>query len=234
MCLQVVQNLLELLAGLPMQALPHQEGKFVGILARSWDTHCAWPVVVKMGQLVRQLLEMVWLQARSVLDDVVAGWIDCALPDRLRDKEEIISLRQGYHIVNHCPTRWIGRLPSHLEEPCVDPLAGNDLVLHHVGDLSITNTVPVHNDPGWKVPVDLGVLSEGLGYCRTHVVVQLLSRVSVQVGHTKILGEGAIHACNDSAHRPSLLSTIMIGVVSNHHRVLQGDFDSPRLTSKLR
>ena len=94
--------------------------------------------------------------------------------------------------------------------------------------------LPIHDYSGGKITVDFGILSECLGNGRTHVVVQLLGRVSVQVGHTKILGEGAVHACHDSAHRPSLLSTIMIGVVANHHRVLEGDFDSPRLSSKLR
>merc|ERR1712055_1147760 len=126
-CLQVVKHLLELLARLPVQALSHQEGQFVGVLARSWDTHCAWPVVVEVSQLVRQLLEMVRLQARSVLDDVVAGGVYCALPNRLGNQEEVVPLWQGDHVIHHSPTRWVRGLPRHLEEPRVDSFADNDV-----------------------------------------------------------------------------------------------------------
>ena len=41
--------------------------------------------VVVVGQLVRQLLEVVRLQVRGVLVDIVAGGVDCALSDKLRD-----------------------------------------------------------------------------------------------------------------------------------------------------
>jgi len=99
----------------------------VGILAWGWDTHCTWPVVIEMRQLVRQLLEMVRLQARSVLDDIVTGRVHGALPNGLRHQEEVVPLRQGHHVVYYSPTGWVGRLSCHLEKSGVDPLADYDV-----------------------------------------------------------------------------------------------------------
>ena len=133
-------------------------------LAGGGHHHGPRPVVIEVGQLVRQLLEVIGLQAGGVLDDVVAGGVDGALPHGLGDKEEVISLREGDNIIHDGATGRVGGLATHLEEPCVDPLAdydvgeekliiseagsseavldGGDLMLHHVWDLSITNTVP--------------------------------------------------------------------------------------------
>ena len=94
--------------------------------------------------------------------------------------------------------------------------------------------LPVHDDSSWKVSIDLCILSQCLGYGRTHVVVQLLCRVGVKVGHAEILGEGTVHAGHNSTDRPSLLSTVMVRVVANDHGVFEGDFNSPRLSTKLR
>ena len=55
--LEVVEDLLQLLAGLPVEALPHQEGQLVGILAGGGHPHSPWPVVVQVGKLVGQLLQ---------------------------------------------------------------------------------------------------------------------------------------------------------------------------------
>ena len=44
-----------------------------------------------MSELVCQLLEVLWLQAAGVLNDVVARGVDGPLPDRLRHEEEIVS-----------------------------------------------------------------------------------------------------------------------------------------------
>jgi hypothetical protein len=55
--LKVVKNLLQLLARLPVEALPHQEGQLVGVLAGGGHPHSPWPVVVQVGQLVGQLLQ---------------------------------------------------------------------------------------------------------------------------------------------------------------------------------
>ena len=70
---------------------------------------------------------MVWLQSRSVLDDIVAGGVHCPLPHRLGDEEEIVPLRQGDHIIHNSATRRVGRHTIHLEEPRVDLLADNDV-----------------------------------------------------------------------------------------------------------
>ena len=57
----------------------------MGVLAGGGHTDCARPVVVEMSQLVRQLLELVRLEAAAVLQHVVAGGVNSALPDRLAD-----------------------------------------------------------------------------------------------------------------------------------------------------
>ena len=60
------------------------------ILAGRRHAHGARPVVVEVGQLVGQLLDVLRLQARGVLDDVVAGGVDGALPHRLGHQEEVV------------------------------------------------------------------------------------------------------------------------------------------------
>ena len=52
----------------------------MGVLAGGGNTDSARPVVVEVGQLVRQLLEVLGLEAAGVLHHVVAGRVDGALP----------------------------------------------------------------------------------------------------------------------------------------------------------
>ena len=52
----------------------------MGVLAGGGNTDGAGPVVVEVGQLVRQLLQVLRLQPRGVLHHVVAGGVDGALP----------------------------------------------------------------------------------------------------------------------------------------------------------
>ena len=52
----------------------------VSVLAGGGNTDSAGPVVVEVGQLVRQLLEVLRLQAAGVLHHVVTGRVDGALP----------------------------------------------------------------------------------------------------------------------------------------------------------
>ena len=59
---QIEEDILERLAGLLVQALAHQEGELVRVLAGGGDPHRARPVVVQVGQLVRQLLDMLRLK----------------------------------------------------------------------------------------------------------------------------------------------------------------------------
>jgi hypothetical protein len=75
---------------------------------------------------------MIWLETRSVLDDIVAGGVDSALPDGLGDEEEVVPLRQGDHVIHHGATGRVGGHSTHPEEPGVDSLAHND-----VGELDL-------------------------------------------------------------------------------------------------
>ena len=52
-----------------MQRLADQEGELVSVLAGGGHPHRARPVVVEVGQLVRQLLDMLRLQTGVILDD---------------------------------------------------------------------------------------------------------------------------------------------------------------------
>ena len=73
-----------------MKTLPHEEGELVSILAGGGHPHCPGPVVVQMTQFVCQLLEVIWREARVILDHVIGRGIDGALPHTLRHEEEII------------------------------------------------------------------------------------------------------------------------------------------------
>ena len=48
------------------------------------------PVVVEVGQLVGQTLDVLRLQPRGVLDYIVAGGVDRALPHRLGHQVEVV------------------------------------------------------------------------------------------------------------------------------------------------
>ena len=56
---QIEENILERLAGLLVQALAHQEGELVRVLAGGGDPHRARPVVVHVGQLVGHALNKI-------------------------------------------------------------------------------------------------------------------------------------------------------------------------------
>ena len=51
----------------------------MSILTHHGNSDSAWPVVVEVGQLVGQSLDVVRLQSRAVLDDIVAGGVHSAL-----------------------------------------------------------------------------------------------------------------------------------------------------------
>ena len=101
----------------------------MSILARSRDTDSARPVVVEVGKFVCKLLqynkshdlitqkthylEMVWLQPRCILDNIVTGGIDGSLSDGLRYKEEVVSLWQCHYVVHYRPTRRIRGFSIH-------------------------------------------------------------------------------------------------------------------------
>ena len=50
-----------------METLSHEEGKLVSVLARSGDSDGAGPVVVQVGQLVGQLLDVLGLTKYKLL-----------------------------------------------------------------------------------------------------------------------------------------------------------------------
>ena len=52
-----------------MKTLPHEEGELVSVLAGGGHPHRARPVVVEVGQLVRQLLNVLRLESAIILDD---------------------------------------------------------------------------------------------------------------------------------------------------------------------
>ena len=66
---QVEQRILQLVAWLLVQRLADQEGELVGVLAGGGHPHRARPVVVEVGQLVRQLLNVLRFETRVVFDD---------------------------------------------------------------------------------------------------------------------------------------------------------------------
>ena len=66
----------------------------MGVLAGGGHPDSAGPVVVEVGQLVGQHLDVLGLQAGGVLDDVVAGGVDGALPHGLGDEEEVVPGRE--------------------------------------------------------------------------------------------------------------------------------------------
>ena len=99
-------------------------------------------------------------------------------------------------------------------------LDGLDLVLHNVGDLSVSNPVPVHDDPGGKTPVDVLELSEYLADVGYEVVVQLLGGIGVHGSTRHPLGEGLVHGGDHGPHTPPLLSRVVVGVVPDDHGIL--------------
>ena len=52
----------------------------MSVLTGSGDSDGAGPVIVEVGQLVGQLLDVLRLEAAAVLNHVVAGGVDCPLP----------------------------------------------------------------------------------------------------------------------------------------------------------
>ena len=106
----------------------------MGVLTRGRHAYRARTVKVEMGQLVGQPLQLIRLEPALVHDHVVAGGIDCALPDRLGDKEEIVAFRQCDGVVHDGAAGRIavGSLHRTGEETSVDPLAHDNKGYHWV------------------------------------------------------------------------------------------------------
>ena len=100
----------------------------MSILARSRNPHSARPVVVKMGELVGESLDVLGHQTGGVLHYVVGCGVHSALVHRLGHEEEVVPrrwiktiieankekpLRQGHVTVHHSATWRVRRLPIH-------------------------------------------------------------------------------------------------------------------------
>ena len=72
----------------------HQEGKLVCILAGRGHPHSSRPVVVEVGELVGQSLDVLWHQAGGVLHYVVGCGVHSALVHRLGHEEEVVPKRR--------------------------------------------------------------------------------------------------------------------------------------------
>ena len=68
----------------------HKEGKLVRILARSGHPDRARPVVVEVGELVGERLDVLRKQLRGVFHHIVGGRVEGALVHRVRHKEEVV------------------------------------------------------------------------------------------------------------------------------------------------
>ena len=75
-----------------------QEGELVRVLTGRGHTHCSRPIVVQVSELVGQPLQLVGGEAALIHDDVVAGGVDSALPHRLGDEEEVVSVSYKYYV----------------------------------------------------------------------------------------------------------------------------------------
>ena len=74
----------------------HQEGKLVCILAGRRHPHSSRPVVVEVGELVGESLDVLGQQPGGVLHHVVGGGVHSALVHRLRHKEEVVPAQDAF------------------------------------------------------------------------------------------------------------------------------------------
>ena len=100
-----MEEIFEPVIWLLVKRVSNEECQFVGVLADGRDSHCPSPVVVQVGHLIGQLLDVVWGEAGGVEDDIVGGWVDGALAHGLGDEEEIETLRKGHNVVHHSTRR---------------------------------------------------------------------------------------------------------------------------------
>ena len=77
----------------------------MSILARSRHPDSSRPVVVEVGELVGERLDVLRQQPGGVLHYVVGGGVDGALVHRLRDEEEVIPEQNGLSMRQNRPDR---------------------------------------------------------------------------------------------------------------------------------
>ena len=85
----------------------------MSILARSRHPDSSRPVVVEVGELVGERLDVLRQQPGGVLHYVVGGGVDGALVHRLRDKEEVIPKQNVVNINQTDRTEETSQARSH-------------------------------------------------------------------------------------------------------------------------
>ena len=83
----------------------HKEGKLVRILARSTHPDSARPVVVEVGELVGERLDVYRQQPGGVLYQIVGGGVDGALVHGLQHKEEVVPKQDVVKIMQTLNTK---------------------------------------------------------------------------------------------------------------------------------
>ena len=86
---QIEEQIIQTVGGHAMQGISDQECQLVSVLTDHGDPDCPGPVVVQVGQLVAQPLDVLRLQARRVPDHVVRGRVHRPLPHRLGHQEKV-------------------------------------------------------------------------------------------------------------------------------------------------
>ena len=101
----------------------------ISIIGRSQNT---WPVEVQVRQLVGELLKLVRVQVRRVVNNVVVHGCHRSLSDLLRDEEKVVHVAtRDFRIDDRARMRIVFFiLLVAPEEPLIDPL-----FQHNVGDL---------------------------------------------------------------------------------------------------
>uniref|UniRef100_A0A2M4B5B7 Putative secreted protein n=1 Tax=Anopheles triannulatus TaxID=58253 RepID=A0A2M4B5B7_9DIPT len=170
-CLKIVKAFAQLFVRLLMDVLGHKESQLVSVLADGWNTDATAPVVVHQRLSVRVGLDLIRLEAKLVVNNIVRCRRNRALASRLRNQKEVRPLRECDNVINYGTRR---RITSVEEQPRVDPLAHHNhaqlrlvrlivfvsgsqarldglyLMINHLLQLTIANTVAVDQEPAWQ------------------------------------------------------------------------------------
>lgn len=80
-----------------------------------------------MAHLVREHLQLIWVESKRVVDDVVRSRCDGSLADALADQVEIVALRQSDCVISHSSRGWIFyAIAVGLEDAHVDAFVDDD------------------------------------------------------------------------------------------------------------
>lgn len=101
-----------------------QVSKTMCILYGSGHLDGTCNIVVRIAELVGQLLDLVWVTSRVIIDDHVVSWAHDALPADLTDQKEIIRICSDYVRIDNGARHRIGQSVGVLaiEESLADAL----------------------------------------------------------------------------------------------------------------